>query len=123
VTELLELFEAVRGLGHWAWLIIPGLLIVFGALPTTTLRLIVRVFPDGHDRREQLLGDLYDVPFASKWLFVAQALEVATFEGVPARRTLRRARNDVTWIPRTRPAIIGRSFPARPGSRADGDHL
>ena len=49
------------------------------------LRQIVRVYPRNDSRRQELVAELYGVPFQERWFFVAQCLEVAVSEGVPRR--------------------------------------
>lgn len=60
-------------------------LIVFAFLPGLTLRFVVRLYPKGHPRRKELLGELYARPYWERPFFVAQQFETAICEGVPSR--------------------------------------
>ena len=60
-------------------------LILIGSVPGFLLRLLVRVYPKDHPRRRELVAELYSIPYRERLLFVAQQLELAVTEGVPAR--------------------------------------
>ena len=62
----------------------------FGVTPGIVLRLVVRIYPRGHARREELVAELYSMGFPARPLWVAQQFETAIFEGMPARRAHRR---------------------------------
>lgn len=62
-----------------------GVVVVFGFLPGFTLRLLVKLYPPGHVRRDQLPADMYELPRHKRWFFVAEQLETVLFEGLPAR--------------------------------------
>lgn len=60
-------------------------LVAFGLLPGPLLRLIVRIYPKTDPRRKELVAELYGIEHHKQLLFVAQNLELAVFEGLPAR--------------------------------------
>ena len=65
--------------------------VLAGAAPGFLLRLLVRIYPKDHARRRELIAELYTVPYKEQLLFVAQQLELAVTEGVPARWRRRRS--------------------------------
>lgn len=69
-------------------------LLVFAVLPGVVLRLLICLYPKGHPRRTELLGELYSMPQWRRPWFVAQQFETALFEGLPTRisRSIERAR-------------------------------
>jgi hypothetical protein len=68
-------------------------LVVYGFAPGAALRVIVRVYPKGHPRRNELIGELYSRPRWERPFFVAEQLETALFEALPQRlHLLRRGR-------------------------------
>jgi hypothetical protein len=67
----------------WPELLVAVLL--FGFAPGFFLRIIVLVYPRGHDRRRELVAELPDVPYVKRPIWVASQLETALFEGVAAR--------------------------------------
>jgi DNA-binding transcriptional MerR regulator len=76
------------------WPLLMGL-VLLGLLPGASLRLIVRIYPKGHPRRRELVAELYTIDYQKRLFFVAQNLELALFEGLPARWKRRRRRSDV----------------------------
>jgi DNA-binding transcriptional MerR regulator len=76
------------------WPLVLGL-VLFGLLPGASLRLIVRIYPKWHPRRRELVAELYTIDYQKRLFFVAQNLELALFEGLPARWKSRRRPNDV----------------------------
>jgi hypothetical protein len=62
-----------------------ALLLIFGFLPGLVLRLVVLLYPKGHPRRGELIGELYARPRWERPWFVAEQLEVALSEGLPTR--------------------------------------
>lgn len=83
-----------------AFLVLAFLMIT---VPGAVLRQIVRLYPPSDPRRRELIAELYGVPFAKRWLFVAQALELATFEGIPRRHAHRSRRQTVVASSRRPP--------------------
>lgn len=83
--------------GQFLWPTVILCLVVLGLLPGFALRLIVRLYPKHHPRRSELVAELYVVPYKDRLLFVAQHLELAISEGLPARF---RTRPDVPPTPR-----------------------
>ncbi|MET9002802.1 YDG/SRA domain-containing protein [Amycolatopsis sp. NPDC004169] len=77
MSELLDLARV------WPELLVAILL--FGFAPGFCLRLIVLLYPRGHDRRRELMAELHEVPYVKKPIWVASQLETALFEGVAAR--------------------------------------
>lgn len=67
--------------------------LVFGLTPGFALRILVRAYPRDHPRRMELIAELYAQRYLERPLFVAQQLETAISEGLPARwRSLRQAK-------------------------------
>lgn len=62
-----------------------GQLLVFGFFPGVFMRCLLLFYPKGHERRDELLGQLYDLKPHQQPLFVARHAEIAIFEGLPAR--------------------------------------
>jgi hypothetical protein len=60
-------------------------LVVFAFLPGLVLRQVVRLYPKGHSRRAELLGELYAMPQWRRPWFVMEQLETALCEGLPTR--------------------------------------
>jgi DNA-binding transcriptional MerR regulator len=79
------------------WPLLLGV-VLFGLLPGASLRLIVRIYPEGDPRRRELVAELYTVDYQRRPFFVAQNLELALFEGLPARWKSRRRPNDVAGV-------------------------
>ena len=64
-------------------------LFLFGFAPRAVLRLIVRAYPRGSDRREEMVAELDTIKRIEKPIWVAEQLEMALFEGLPHRVRLR----------------------------------
>jgi hypothetical protein len=73
------------------WRTVAAALGVAAFLPGAALRQIVRIYPQGHPRRAELIADLYVRPFQERLLYVVQCLEISLAEGISERRALRRA--------------------------------
>jgi hypothetical protein len=80
-----------------AWPTLGFALLVFGFAPAAVLRLIVLLYPRGHPRRRELLGELYAYPRIERPFWVAEQLETALFEGLPGRLTDWRAKGLAAW--------------------------
>jgi hypothetical protein len=63
------------------WLAIAVIVIVPGLL----LRFVVLVYPRGDERRDELIAEMYAVPFLRRPLWVFQQVEVILWEGLPER--------------------------------------
>lgn len=59
--------------------------LVFGLMPGVLLRVLVRLYPQGHPRREELLGELYSMGYWRRPIFVAEVVETALAEGLSQR--------------------------------------
>jgi hypothetical protein len=68
-----------------SWHLFVFVLLVFGVLPGFVLRALAAIFPRGDARRAEMLGEFRAVPSVGRPLWVAQQVEVAAFEGLPAR--------------------------------------
>jgi len=53
-----------------------------GFFPQTMLRLIVRLYPQDHPRREELLGELRSIPYRKRPFWVTEQLETALADGL-----------------------------------------
>ena len=73
-----------------AWRILLLAVVIFGLAPGVVLRLVVRAYPRGHSRREELVAELYAIDMAMRPFWVAQQFETALFEGLPTRWQARR---------------------------------
>jgi hypothetical protein len=60
--------------------------ILFGFLPGFLLRPFLWIYPKGSDRPEEILGELYALPYRKRILWAFQHIEVAVFEGGKQRR-------------------------------------
>ena len=80
-----ELFDVIRD-----WQSILAFLLLFGLAPGCVLRLMVHLYPKGHERRQELIAQLYALKFIDRPLFVVQQIERCLFEGIPARWQTRR---------------------------------
>ncbi|HEX5116583.1 MAG TPA: hypothetical protein VFW65_15410 [Pseudonocardiaceae bacterium] len=81
MTDLLDALVS-----PWTFLLV---LVVFGAAPRLVLRLLVRIYPPGHERRLELMAELAVIPRWERPLWVVEQLETALAEGIPARRHAR----------------------------------
>jgi hypothetical protein len=50
------------------------------------------MWPKGHDRRNELVAEFYEVPVQGRLLWVVEQLESGLFDGLPKRAAARRAR-------------------------------
>ena len=75
-----ELFEVVT-----QWRLMLMVLVVFCIAPRTILRLILRTYPHGSARREELEAEYDFVKRIERPLWVAEQFEMALFSGVPQR--------------------------------------
>jgi hypothetical protein len=73
------------------WRVVVVVMALFGTAPGVVLRLLVHLYPEGHERRRELLNELYAVPYVERPWFVAQQLETTLFEGLGERRRTRKA--------------------------------
>jgi hypothetical protein len=80
IAELAKLLETPKAI----WLYFLAVLL-FGFLPGFTLRLMVKLYPPGDERRKVLLADMYELPRHKRWFFVAEQLETVLIEGLPER--------------------------------------
>jgi hypothetical protein len=80
MTALVELIE------QHGWGTFGIALIVFGLTPGFVLRLIIQLYPRDDPRRKELLGELPHVRWIERPFWVLSKLELALFEGLPARR-------------------------------------
>ncbi|MCP3935191.1 MAG: hypothetical protein GY708_07445 [Actinomycetia bacterium] len=69
------------------WSILLASALVFGFFPGVGLRAITRLYAHDDPRRIEIQAELYAVPFSKRWLWVAQQLEVALFDGLGPRLT------------------------------------
>jgi hypothetical protein len=70
-------------------------ILIFGFAPGATIRLIALIYPRDNPRRKELIGELYAVPRNERPFWVAEQLEVALFDGLPARLAARRAKKEL----------------------------
>jgi hypothetical protein len=78
--------EVIKLLGSWqAVTTYFGLAFLVGFVPGASLRLILRIYPKGHPRRQELMAELYAMPRFERPFFVCEQLEMAVGEGLPAR--------------------------------------
>jgi len=68
-----------------SWPTLGCALLVYGFAPGALLRLIVVLYPRGHPRRRELIGELYAYPRIMRPFWVAEQLETALFEGLHGR--------------------------------------
>ncbi len=69
------------------WHSVVAVLVLFGMAPGAVLRLVVRLYPKGHPRREELVAELYALPYSLRPLWVAEQIETSFFDGMRARRS------------------------------------
>lgn len=70
-------------------LVIP---VIVGAFPIAAIRAVVRLYPKGHPRRDELIGEVHVVPRKERIAWVGEQLALASFEGIGERGRLRRER-------------------------------
>jgi hypothetical protein len=102
--------------GLWSTLFMACL--VFGFAPGAILRIAVMMFPGDDPRRKELLAELYAVPRWERPVWVAEQLEVTSFEGIAERRRRRRqcfqqqndaAVSDNSTLPEPAQVVVDRS--------------
>ena len=76
-----------------------GAVLLLGFAPGFVLRLIVKIYPERHSRRDELLGELYSLPLWKRPFFVAEQFETVLFEGLPVRVSFLRLRSR-SWLRR-----------------------
>jgi hypothetical protein len=67
----------------WRWLVTP--VVLLGAAPGIGARLISLMYAPGDPRRQELIAEVYVVPYHSRPIWLGQQLEVAVCEGLPDR--------------------------------------
>src|SRR5262245_57670478 len=83
-----ELLNAVLS---WRTLLIA--VAVFGVAPGLILRLLVKLYPKGDPRRQELVNDLYHLNRWERLFYVGEQFETALSEGIPRRlRSIRMRR-------------------------------
>lgn len=85
IGELAKLLESLHAIALYFLAVL-----LFGFLPGFTLRLLVKLYPPGDERRQVLLADMYERPRSKRWFFVAEQLETVLVEGLPDRIRRRR---------------------------------
>lgn len=90
-------------------------LLVWGPLPGLAIRLIVRSYPKGHDRRNELIAESYVVDTWKRPFWVASQLELGLIEGVKLRRIARKLAKQQNLGP-TEAGIIMRESMLQAGS-------
>jgi hypothetical protein len=65
-----------------------------GFIPGFMLRPFLWIYPKGSDRPEEILGELYSLPFRKRIAWAFQQMEVAVFEGGKQRHHDRRLRRE-----------------------------
>lgn len=77
--------ELISDILNWKWYLLT--LLVFGLAPGLLLRVIVLAFQRDDPRRQELIAELYAVPFIQRPLWVTQQLETALSDGIWPRLT------------------------------------
>jgi hypothetical protein len=77
--------ELIADILNWKWYLLT--LAAHGLAPGLLLRVIVLAFPKDDPRREELIAELYAVPFIRRPYWVAQQLETAISDGIWPRFT------------------------------------
>lgn len=60
-------------------------MLVIVIVPGLLLRVAVLVYPRGDERRDELIAEMYAVPFLRRPIWVFQQIEVVIWEGLPER--------------------------------------
>ena len=68
-------------------------------VPSIIVRLAVRIYPRGHERRDEVVAELHAVPPLRRPLWAIEQLELILFEGIPIRWDRELARR---WYPTVR---------------------
>lgn len=74
--------------------------LTFGFAPRVILHLAVRLYPQGHDRRAELIAEAEIVPFHKRPVWVADVLAVCIFEGLSERARYRRLHGNTAGMVR-----------------------
>lgn len=82
---MIDLLEAVA-----SWQTLLMCLAIFGFAPGFVLRILVRLYPVGDPRRQELVAELYVLNHFQRPLYVAEQLETGLFDGLGARMEARR---------------------------------
>lgn len=77
--------ELIADILNWKWYLLT--LLVHGLAPGLLLRVIVVAFDKNDPRRQELIAELYAVPFVRRPYWVAQQLETALSDGIWPRFT------------------------------------
>lgn len=77
--------ELIADIINWKWYLLT--LLVHGVAPGLLLRVIVLTFERDDPRRQELIAELYGVPFLKRPYWVAQQLETALSAGIWPRFT------------------------------------
>ena len=72
--------ELIADIVNWKWYLLT--LLVHGIAPGILLRVIVLAFEKDDSRRQELIAELYAVPFIKRPFWVAQQLETAVSDGL-----------------------------------------
>lgn len=78
--------------GSFLWKNFAIALLVFGVCPGPVLRLLLLAFSKDHHRRLEVLAEFYAIRGPERLWYVTQCIELALFEGLPARQAERRQR-------------------------------
>lgn len=77
--------ELIADILNWKWYLLT--LVVHGLAPGLLLRVIVLAFQQDDPRRQELIAELYAIPFVRRPYWVAQQLETAISDGIWPRFT------------------------------------
>ena len=72
--------ELIADIVNWKWYLLT--LLVHGIAPGLLLRVIVLAFEKEDPRRQELIAELYAVPFIKRPFWVAQQMETAVSDGI-----------------------------------------
>ncbi|MFE9579956.1 hypothetical protein ACFYO1_26465 [Nocardia sp. NPDC006044] len=82
--------ELIGAIASWPTLLLA--IAFFGFAPGFVLRIMVKVYPYGDPRRQELIAELYAIQRIERPLFVAEQLEVVLVDAIPQRLAARRRR-------------------------------
>lgn len=68
-----------------SWQTLLLIVALFGFFPGFTLRILVLGYPKDDPRRQELLGELYALPYWRRPIWVAEQLETVIFDGISPR--------------------------------------
>lgn len=80
---------AVPHLSLWA---VPVVLAIVGPGPVMAMRILGRVWPKNHPRRQELIAEVKALPYRDRVFYVAEMLETAITDGLPQRLVEQRRR-------------------------------